>query len=69
LLHLDEHLSDIRVKCEIMDVPTTFEKMFRKLVIKRKGKRVEYEEHNWDHPEGQLILNLQIYITDPTING
>jgi len=57
------------VKCEIMDVPTTFEKMFRKLVIKRKGKRVEYEEHNWDHPEGQLILNLQIYITDPTING
>lgn len=52
-----------------MEVTTTFEKMFRKLVIKKKGKRVEYEEFNWEHPEGELILNLHMYISDPTIKG
>ena len=69
MVYLDEHCNDIRVRCEIMEVTTTFEKMFRKLVIKKKGKRVEYEEFNWEHPEGELILNLHMYISDPTIKG
>ncbi len=69
MFDLDEHLSDIKVKCEIMDVTTNFDEIFRKLVIKKKGKRVEYEEFSWDHPEGKLIINIHIYIRDPTING
>jgi len=41
--NIDEHLKDVKVKCQIMDITTPFEKVFRRLVKKKKGKITYYE--------------------------